>query len=90
MDKKNAVDASNSKGTAKMLQSLMKEEAELKKRIEAAKRHGEEQKASREKDFDQKLLCMLNDDFEGIGVEELKIYYDKLVEIKHKIDGLLN
>ncbi|OEL28866.1 hypothetical protein BAE44_0010118 [Dichanthelium oligosanthes] len=61
MDKQNAGDASNSKGTAKMLQSLMKEDTELKKRLEAVKRHGEEQKAG-EKDFDQKLERMLNDD----------------------------
>uniref|UniRef100_A0A804PGM1 Uncharacterized protein n=1 Tax=Zea mays TaxID=4577 RepID=A0A804PGM1_MAIZE len=80
MDKKNTVDASNSKGTAKMtaLQRLMKEEAELKKQLEASKLRGEELKA-REKNFAPELVRMMNADFEGIGLEELKIYHDMLL-----------
>ncbi|RCV05116.1 hypothetical protein SETIT_1G056600v2 [Setaria italica] len=91
MDKQNTGHASNSKGTTTMtaLQRLMKEEAELKKQLEAAKHQGEEQK-TRIKNFDPKLARMLNGDFEGIGYEELKVYDDNLVEIQHEIDGHVN
>ncbi|CAL5023626.1 unnamed protein product [Urochloa decumbens] len=86
MDEQNTGHPSNSIGTATMTaqQRLMREEAELKKQIEAEERRGEEQKA-RIENFDQKLAHMLNGDFEGIGYEELKIYFDKLVEIQREI-----
>ncbi|XP_021316192.1 uncharacterized protein LOC110435131 isoform X1 [Sorghum bicolor] len=84
-------DASNSKGTVMMavLQHFMKKEAKLKKQIEASKLRGEELKA-REKNFDPKLVRMMNGDFEGIGLEELKNYHDKLVEIQSMIRDQLN
>jgi hypothetical protein len=71
------------------LQRLMKEEAELKKQLEASKLRGEELKA-REKNFAPELVRMMNADFEGIGLEELKIYHDMLVEIWSMIDDQLN
>jgi hypothetical protein len=86
-----AGDARNSKGTVTMtvLQHFMEEEAELKKQIEATKLQGEELKA-REKNIDPKLVRVMNGDFEGIGLEELKKFHDMLVEIKSMIDDQLN
>ncbi|KAJ1278270.1 hypothetical protein BS78_04G067100 [Paspalum vaginatum] len=91
-DKQNTGDASKSKATAKMsvLQWTMKEEAKLKKELEAEKRRSEELKA-REKTLDPKLVRMIKDDnFEGIGLEELKNYYDKLVEVQRMINDRLS
>ncbi|KAK3152351.1 hypothetical protein QOZ80_2BG0157740 [Eleusine coracana subsp. coracana] len=75
-------DANKSKGiTMKVtvMQQLLKEEAKLQKKIKAEIRQDEELKAM-EKNCDEKMMRMLNGDFEGVGSEDLKSFYDKLVE----------
>ncbi|KAF8727644.1 hypothetical protein HU200_018872 [Digitaria exilis] len=91
MDKKNTGHASNSKVTAMimMIQKFMREEAKLKKQIEAANRRGEEQKA-KVKNFDPKLAPMMNCAFEGRGCEELESYHDQLVEMQRMVADLQN
>ena len=86
-----AGDARNSKGTVMMtvLHHFVEKDAELKKQIEATKLRGEKLKA-REKNIDPKLVRLMNGNFEGIGLEELKKYHDMLVEIKSMVDDQLN
>jgi len=72
-----------------VMQKLMKEEAELRKQLEAANRQGEEQMA-RMKNCDPKLVRMLNGNFEGKGYEDLKNFHDKLVEIQCMINDRIN
>ncbi|KAG0532097.1 hypothetical protein BDA96_04G078700 [Sorghum bicolor] len=100
MDKQKTGHARNSKSTVTMtvlqhflfistvLQPLMEEEAELKKQIEATKLRGEELKAQ-EKNIDPIFLRVMNGDFEGIGLEELKKCHAMLVEMKSMIDDRL-
>ncbi|TVU20857.1 hypothetical protein EJB05_30457, partial [Eragrostis curvula] len=70
-------------GETNVLQQLMKEVVELEKKLEAEIRRGEKLKA-KEKNCDQNLLCMLKETFTGLGLEDLKSFSEKLVEIKDK------
>lgn len=67
---------------------LMKEEARLKKQLEATKLQGEELKAQ-EKNIDPTLARVMNNDFEGIGFKELEKCEDMMVKIQSMTDDEL-
>ncbi|KAF8691337.1 hypothetical protein HU200_040467 [Digitaria exilis] len=64
-----------------MIQKFMREEAKLKKQIEAENRTGEEQKAKMKK---------FEHDFEGRGCGELEVYHDQLIKMERVIKDLQN
>ncbi|TVT99265.1 hypothetical protein EJB05_55373, partial [Eragrostis curvula] len=70
-------------GETNVLQQLMKEVVELQKKLEAEICRGEKLKA-KEKSCDENEMCMLKDNFTGLGLEDLKSFNEKLVEIKDK------
>ncbi|TVU20851.1 hypothetical protein EJB05_30451 [Eragrostis curvula] len=58
---------------------LIKEEAELLKKLDVEIRRGEKLKTT-EKNCDENVMRMLNDNFTGHGLEDLKSFHDKLAE----------
>ncbi|TVT99267.1 hypothetical protein EJB05_55375 [Eragrostis curvula] len=66
---------------------LIKEEAELHKKLEVEICRGEKLKAT-EKNCDENVMRTLNDNFTGHGLEDLKSFHDKLAESQGMFNGI--